>query len=123
MPRINHFDQSYDDPEAAAKFYEQVFGWKSEIWNGGDQPYWMITTGPESEAGINGGFMTKTSDSQPGVINTLTVDDLDTTVSRVEAAGGQIAMPKMTIPGVGYQIYCIDSGGVMFGLHQTDESA
>jgi predicted enzyme related to lactoylglutathione lyase len=32
-------------------------------------------------------------------------------------------LPKHTIPGVGYQAYCIDPDGTIFGVHQRDESA
>ena len=32
-------------------------------------------------------------------------------------------MPKTTIPGVGYQAYCMDSEGTVFGVHQRDEAA
>ena len=34
MPRISHFDIPVDDPERAQKFYNEVFDWKFEKWNG-----------------------------------------------------------------------------------------
>ena len=125
MPRIVHFEQAYDDPEGAFMFYKKVFGWTVEVWQGGDQPYWMVTTGPDSEMGINGGFMKKMPDmpNMPSVVNTIGVDDIDAYVSKIEAAGGKALMPKMPIPGMGWQIYCQDSGGVVFGLYQMDKSA
>ena len=124
MPRIAHFEHAYDDPESAARFYRDVFGWTAEVWAGGEQPYWMITTGPDAEStGINGGFLKKSDAGQPSVVNTITVDDIDSYIAKVEEAGGTVMMPKTAIPGVGYQAYFVDPGGVAFGLHQPDESA
>jgi len=37
----------------AVKFYKAVFGWEIDKW-GGPQDYWVVTTGPQSELGING---------------------------------------------------------------------
>jgi hypothetical protein len=37
--------------------------------------------------------------------------------------GGQVVVPKMAIPGVGYVIYCQDTEGLVFGLYQNDPSA
>jgi len=126
MPRINHFEYVYDDPDRAAKFYADAFGWKTEKWQApdGGTEYWMVTTGPDSEQpGINGGFMKPADEHTPKVMNTLTVNDIDEACKKVEAAGGSVMQPKMTIPGIGYQAYCTDPGGIAFGLHQSDETA
>lgn len=124
MPRVLHFEHAYDDPEKAAAFYSSVFGWTTEVWTGGEQPYWLVTTGADAEGpGINGGFLKRSDASQPSVMNTITVDDIDTAIAEVEQAGGQIVLPKMVIPGVGYQAYFVDPGGVTVGLHQADEAA
>jgi hypothetical protein len=37
--------------------------------------------------------------------------------------GAKITKPKMTIPGVGYQAYCLDTEGNVFGIFQPDEQA
>ena len=39
------------------------------------------------------------------------------------ANGGKIMMPKFPIPGIGYQAYCQDTEGNLFGIHQSDPSA
>ena len=56
MPRVVHFENYVDDVDRALKFYSDTFGWKSNKWDG-PQAYWLITTGDESQPGINGGFM------------------------------------------------------------------
>jgi len=39
------------------------------------------------------------------------------------AAGASAVMPKMAIPGIGWQAYLLDSEKNIFGLHQTDADA
>ena len=34
MPRVIHFEIPADDPDRAAKFYGNVFGWKLDKWDG-----------------------------------------------------------------------------------------
>ena len=58
MPKVIWFEIPADDPGRAAKFYEDVFGWKVEKWDG-PFDYWLVTTGPDDEPGINGAIMTK----------------------------------------------------------------
>ena len=72
--------------------------------------------------GINGGMM-KSPDDKPRTINTLGVSNVDEATAKVTAHGGKICQPKMTIPGVGYVMFCSDPGGQMFGIYQHDPSA
>lgn len=121
MHRVIHFELTADDPERAVKFYEQAFGWKTQRW-GGPQTYWLMTTGPDGQPGINGGIMKKV-EGFPGTVNTVGVPSVDDFVKRVVAAGGKVVRPKMAVPGVGYQAYCTDTEGNLFGIHQSDPSA
>ena len=50
MPRVVHFEVSADDPERAASFYRDVFGWNFHKWDG-PEPYWLVTTGPDGTTG------------------------------------------------------------------------
>ena len=54
MDRVVHFELAAEDPERAAEFYRQAFGWVIKKWEGPTE-YWLVTTGAEGEAGINGG--------------------------------------------------------------------
>jgi uncharacterized protein len=121
MNRPVHFEIPANDPERAIKFYETVFGWTFRKWDG-PMPYWMITTGPDTEPGINGGMMPRQNPAQPAA-NTIGVANLDETVAEVTKNGGRVAMPRMAVPGVGWMAYCIDTEGVLFGLMQADPSA
>ena len=81
----------------------------------------MITTGPESEPGI-GGAITRRSGNLT-TVNTISVPSVDEAVQKVVVAGGQIALPKMAVPGVGYIAYGIDTEGNVFGMMQEDPTA
>ena len=54
MPRVVHFELLSDDPEQSVKFFDDVFGWTNQSWEG--QTYWLVHTGDE-ELGIDGGIM------------------------------------------------------------------
>lgn len=51
------FEIPADDPGRAAKFYDDVFGWKVKKWDG-PADYWLVTTGEDEEPGINGAIIT-----------------------------------------------------------------
>src|SRR4051812_48595280 len=59
MPRPVHFEFTAEDPERAAKFYGDVFGWKIQKWDG-PVPYWLIETGKDVP-GIDGGMQLRTN--------------------------------------------------------------
>ena len=121
MPRVVHFDISADDPQRAIRFYEQTFGWKIEKWDG-PMDYWLITTGPQDEPGIDGG-LSKRSSPEERVTNTIDVDSVETYVDKVVAAGGKVVVPAHAVPGVGYMAVCADTEGNVFGLMKEDPDA
>jgi uncharacterized protein len=41
----------------------------------------------------------------------------------VERAGGQVALPKLALPGMAWQGYYLDTEGNTFGIHQPDPGA
>jgi uncharacterized protein len=120
MAKPIHFEIMAEDPAKAAEFYRNVFGWQISKWDG-PMDYWLVTAGAEGEPGINGGLAK--SEGPPSTINTMEVTSVDEAVVKVTANGGKVVMPKHAIPGIGYQAYCQDTEGIMFGLHQMDPSA
>lgn len=121
MNRVEHFDIYADDPDRAIHFYSDVFGWKIEKWEG-PMDYWMVTTGPDDQVGINGGI-SRRQDPAQSVVNTIGVASLDEFLEKITAAGGKIVAPKMPIPGVGYFALCQDTEGNNFGLMEEDTAA
>jgi len=121
MPRVVHFEINSDNPERAVKFYQKVFGWKIEKWNG-PVDYWLVTTGPKDQPGINGGIM-KRINPQASTYNTVDVPSVDEFTKKIVESGGKVVVPKMAVPGVGYMAYCADTEGNVFGIMQEDPEA
>ena len=126
MPRVCHFEIYADNPERASGFYSSLFGWTFSKWDG-PMEYWMVTTGPDSEPGINGGMMRRNhviqGDSVIAFICTVDVADIDATIAKITELGGLIAVPKMAVPGVGWMAYGKDTEGNLFSVMQMDEKA
>src|SRR5437660_650575 len=120
MPRVVHFEVSADDPERAVAFYKEVFGWDIKLWEG-PEPYWLIQTGADGQPGINGGLFRRKG-PMVGHVNSIDVPSVDEYTAKIEAHGGQIVMPKMAIPGVGWLAYAKDTEGSIFGIFQADRS-
>jgi predicted enzyme related to lactoylglutathione lyase len=116
MPRPVHFEILARNPEEISSFYQQVFDWKIDAWSGGDQKYWLVTTGGEESPGINGGIMARCFEQ--AVINTIAVESLDDMIAKVEAAGGRKVNGPNKIPDVGLHVYCTDPEGNLFGMIQ-----
>jgi predicted enzyme related to lactoylglutathione lyase len=120
MNRFTHFELAAPDLEKTAAFYRDVFGWQIEKW-AGPVDYWQVTHGDHTTPRHNGGGLQ--NGDFTGTINTIEVDDIDEAIAQVLAHGGEIALPKNAIPGVGYQAYFKDNSGILVGLHQGDEKA
>ena len=119
MSRVIHFEITADDPGRAVKFYEKVFGWKIDKW--GAMDYWLATTGPDNQPGINGAIMTR--ETQRTTVNTIDVSSVDEFAKKIVDAGGKVVTPKTAIPGVGYFAYCVDTEGNVFGIMENDTKA
>jgi hypothetical protein len=126
MPRIVHFEIHADDPERAIKFYRDSFGWEFSKWEGPFE-YWLITTGPKEEMGIDGGLLKRMTpidgEAVIAYVCTMGVEDLDATIDTVEKNGGTVTLPKDAIPGVGWLAYFKDTEGNIFGAMQPDMDA
>ena len=120
MARPVHFELPVVDQVRAAAFYRNVFGWDIQQWEGA--PYWLATTGPDSEPGINGALGRKSEDFAVPVF-VIGVPDIEAAMASVEQAGAPIVHPKSPIPGVGYSAYFVDTEGNRMGLFESDESA
>jgi predicted enzyme related to lactoylglutathione lyase len=80
------------------------------------------STGAPGTPGIDGAIMRR-DPGMPAVVNTIDVTALDDMIAMVKANGGTVVAPKMTIPHVGYFVYCQDTEGNTFGMMQNDPSA
>jgi uncharacterized protein len=135
MNRIIHFEIRAGKPERAAKFYSAVFGWEVNEWvmpgvqMKDENRYWLVTTGPENEPGINGGivFRQGPAPAEGQTVNayvcTIEVPDLAESVKKVLNSGGNVTMPRMPVTGIGWWAACVDTEGNLFGMMQVDPKA
>lgn len=128
MPRPIHFEIQADDPARAIKFYETLFGWAFSKWEG-PMPYWLVSTGPADQPGINGGLHARIG-AKPiadqaviAFVCTVDVESVDVYATKAVKAGGSICVPKMAIPGVGWLAYAKDTEGNIVGMMQSDSAA
>ncbi len=119
--RIVHFEIHTDDPSRALKFYQEVFDWKIQKWEG-PADYWLLMTGPEGEPGIDGGLMKRMS-PQAATVIFIDVPSVDELTKKITEKGGKVVTPKTAIPGVGYSAYCQDTEGNVLGIMERDETA
>lgn len=130
MLRVVHFEIHCDNPERAAAFYTQVFGWDIKKWDSPTMEYWMVMTGPkEDTSGISGGLMKRPAGSpvdgqaMNAFVCTVDVPSVDEYLQKIQSAGGSIAMPKFALPGMAWLAYAKDTEGNTFGIFQEDKNA
>ena len=76
------------DPEAAQRFYTDLFGWRFEEMQGGPGPYSGIYRGDR----VNGGMM-QMPPGQPAPPHWLVyfgIDDIDAAAERIASSGGRV---------------------------------
>jgi len=129
MNPVVHFEMGYNDSERIRRFYESVFGWKTEQL-GSEMGSYILADSAETDenrmvkrpGAINGGFYKKTEDPlshPPSVV--IAVDDIRASMKKVEAEGGKIlgamdntgnrSMEPQEIPGIGLWISFMDTEG------------
>jgi predicted enzyme related to lactoylglutathione lyase len=101
------------DPEAAAKFYSEIYGWQIREENMGPiGVYRLCLRGDENMAGIM-----KTMPGGPPVASWLcyiVVDDVEGAVQRAERLGGRVCAPPADIPNIGRFAVLADPAGATF---------
>jgi len=118
MNSVVHFEMPYERKERMARFYEAVFGWRTQMLGEEMGNYVLATTtetdekGPKKPGAINGGFFVK-DESKPGQYPSvvIAVDDIDKAMRKVEKAGGKVLGDPMDIPGVGRYVAFTDTEG------------
>ena len=88
------------DPAAAAEFYGSLFGWQFDTMDMGSGPYRVVKVGDAAIGGVMA--MPPGSPAMPPRWSPyVTVTDVDATIARCTALGGQVCVPPTDIPGVG----------------------
>jgi predicted enzyme related to lactoylglutathione lyase len=101
------------DPETAARFYTDVFGWQVQPVGTDDQPYWGIF----NDGRLNGGMMPLPGGA--GGSHWLVYfasSDVDRSARRAAELGGRLAVPPVDIPN-GRIAVVLDPQGAAFALY------
>ncbi len=106
------------DPEAAVGFYGDVVGWGTQSWEGGEQPYTMLTNG---ETPI-GGVMklppeAAAQGAPPHWLPYIGTPDVDATLARATELGATAIVPPMDVPDVGRIVILADPQGAVFAAY------
>jgi predicted enzyme related to lactoylglutathione lyase len=105
-----------EDRQRMAKFYQNAFGWQTQMLGEEMGNYVLATTtetdetGPKKPGAINGGFFPKKPDwpaQHPSVV--IAVGDMQAAIKKVAEAGGEVLGQPMEIPGVGLYVSFFDS--------------
>jgi uncharacterized protein len=110
------------DPAAAAAFYSQLFGWKSETMDVGTGPYHVLKVGEVSVGGImamppNAGPM------PPHWGSYVTVDKVEQTVDKCLSLGGKVLVPPTDVPTVGRFAVLQDPQGAVINVMAYAEAS
>jgi predicted enzyme related to lactoylglutathione lyase len=129
MCPVVHFEMPAEDRNRMAAFYQQVFGWKTQMLGADMGDYVLVTTAesdvkPGAPAGaINGGFFPKKPDwpaQYPSIV--IAVDDIKSAMRRVADAGGRVLGEPMQIPSVGHYVAFFDTEGNRASMLQPDRT-
>lgn len=105
------------DPEAAATFYGQLFGWTVKDMGAEMGSYRVASVGEDQV----GGIMSMPPDAPPMPPHWgcyVTVDDVDATLARCTELGGQVLMPPMDVATVGRMAVIRDPQGAALSVMQ-----
>jgi len=127
---VVHFEIPAEEPERAATFYRSLFGWDIKKWGDASSgmEYWMVSTVPTDEQGkptrpgVNGGLMRRQHPQQP-FANFISVESVDQFLAKAAELGGEVALNKMPVPGMGWFGYFKDTEGNIIGLWENDPKA
>jgi uncharacterized protein len=103
------------DPEGAARFYGDLFGWSIEAVSMG-LPYWLARHGGIEVAGI---MEQPDPAHQPAWLPYLAVADVDASADRAVALGGTLLAPPADIPETGRFAVLADPSGARFALYRS----
>ncbi len=118
---INWFEIPVTDFDRAKKFYGELLNAEIQEMPHPEFRYGMLPS--DMQNGVGGGIVQGPGfePSQRGSLIYLNGgDDLSDPLSRVEAAGGKIVLPKTSIGPNGFMAHFIDSEGNKVALHSMN---
>ena len=116
---INWFEIPVTNFDKAKKFYETIFGIEMHLMEAMGMKSTFFPA--ELETGGIGGCIIQGEEYEPSSKGSLVYlnggDDLGVPLSKIEAAGGKIILPKTAIGPNGFMAHFTDTEGNKVGLH------
>lgn len=112
MARLNYVELPVSNVEAAKAFYETAFGWSLTAFG----PTYAATMSGDTDIGLQA----DAAEASKAPLPVIEVEDLETALETVIAAGGKIVRPIFAFPGgrrfqfldpSGNEIAAVKSGG------------
>lgn len=105
------------DPEAAGRFYADLFGWDVSQIEAPGEPFWSI----HNQGRLNAGMMKlpEGAGAPPHWLVYFVADDLDASAGKIEQLGGRVIVPPMPIPA-GRIAVAQDPQGATFALFEGE---
>ncbi|HJQ38373.1 MAG TPA: VOC family protein [Thermoanaerobaculia bacterium] len=101
------------DPDALARFYAAMFGWRVRTDNA--LGYRELSTG--SDRGISGGIWPSPPEGHNLMQLFIEVADIDASIEKALAHGGKVIVPKSVLPDGDALAIVLDPAGLSFGLY------
>ncbi len=119
---INWFEIPVKKIDLAKKFYEAIF--EVDMQSMTDNGMVVACFPADMESGAIGGCIIEGEGYVPSNVGSLIYlnggDDLSVPLSKVEAAGGKVLLPKTAIGNNGFMAYFLDIDGNKVGLHSKN---
>ena len=113
-----HVELHTQDPESAKKFYLDLFDWKLEDHQVGEETYTMIEVGE----GTGGGLMQHPMPGAPSYwLAYILVDDVAASTEKAKGLGATVVQERMEVPGYGWLSVIADPAGATIGLWEAAE--
>lgn len=116
MNPVSWFEIACQDLERAKSFYEKVFGLDMRHLQMPQSEMYMMMGNPDAK-GSMGALISGQNPSKEGTLIYFEVQDMNTTLKKIEAEKVQILFPKTAIGEFGFISHFIDSEGNRIGLH------
>jgi|LSQX01.1.fsa_nt_gb predicted enzyme related to lactoylglutathione lyase len=122
MDSVAGFEIPVDDMKRAQKFYADAFGWRVVATPGMEEEGGMLVTGEMDEdsrptgVGYINGALSPREEPDAGVQLGVEVASMDAAVKRIEAAGGEVVVPKVDMGGYGWYARFRDTEGNLISL-------
>jgi predicted enzyme related to lactoylglutathione lyase len=114
---VLHWELTGPDPDTAAKFYSELFGWHTESQSTPEMEYIVVDT--HAGEGINGGIARSREGQSPMVTFYVEVADCQGTMRKAESLGAKTVVPVTELPMVTFGLFADPQGGVV-GIVKSD---